>query len=130
MKMKLDIFDKIQKTIVSLLELEPTEASTELMKTSEKYLENIFIKHNIQFVYEELLKAYKYFMVLREFVEMLRIVQSNENEPLCPICLDRPVSHCINPCGHTLCQQCLKRQANNCFMCRERVETTIRLYFG
>jgi hypothetical protein len=130
MKMKLDVFDKIQKTIVGLLELEPNCATNDLMKETETYLENIFEKNNIKSAYEELVGAYRRFVVLREFVQMFRISQSNENEPLCTICLERPVTHCTNPCGHTYCENCLKRQKNTCFMCRTPVENTIRLYFG
>jgi len=130
LKMKLDVFDKIQKSIVGLLELESTSSTNELMEASEKYLGDIFEKNQIQTAYEELIAAYRKFVVLREFIMMLRVVQSNENEPLCTICLDRSVSHCINPCGHTFCEQCLKRQMNICFMCRTHVENTIRLYFS
>lgn len=130
MKVKLEVFDKIQKTIVGLLELEPNCATNDLMKETENYLENIFEKNNIKSAYEELVGAYRRFVVLREFVQMFRISQSNENEPLCTICLESPVTHCTNPCGHTYCEHCLKRQKNTCFMCRTPVENTIRLYFG
>jgi hypothetical protein len=130
LKIKLEIFDKIQKNIVSLLELEPTCATNGLMKETESYLADIFEKHQIKSAYEELIGAYRRFIVLREFVQMFRVVQSNENEPLCPICLDNAVSYCINPCGHTLCEKCMKRQTVNCFMCRTHVDSTIKLYFG
>ena len=130
MKVKLEVFDKIQKAIVGLLELEPNCATNDLMKETENYLENIFEKNKIRSSYEELVGAYRRFVVLREFVQMFRISQSNENEPLCTICLESPVTHCTNPCGHTYCEQCLRRQKNTCFMCRTPVENTIRLYFG
>ena len=130
MKIRLEIFDKIEKHIVSLLELDSTSSKEELLVASEKYLGDIFEKHKIQGVYEELVGAYRRFVVLREFVQMFRIVQSNENEPLCTICLERPITHCMNPCGHTFCEQCLKRQTSRCVMCRTRVESTTRLYFG
>ena len=130
MKMKLEVFDKIQKTIVGLLELEPTCATNGLMSETEHYLINIFEKNKIQSSYEELIATYRRFVVLREFVQMFRIVQTKENEPLCPICFEAAVTHCMNPCGHTVCEQCLKRQKNICFMCRGPIENTIRLYFG
>lgn len=130
MKVKLDVFDKIQKTIVSLLELEPTCATNGLMLETEHYLGNIFDANQIKPAYEELIAAYRRFVVLREFVQMFRIVQTKENEPLCPICFEAAVTHCMNPCGHTVCEHCLKRQKNACFMCRGPIENTIRLYFG
>jgi len=130
MKVRLEVFDKIQKNIVALLELDSTSCKEDLMVASEKYLGEIFEKHKIQTVYEELIAAYRRFVVLREFVQMLRVIQTNENEPLCTICLEQAVTHCMSPCGHTFCEQCLKRQVSNCFMCRTRVESTVRLYFG
>lgn len=130
MKMKLDVFDKIQKTIIALLELDPKSGTNGLMTETEQYLTNVFEMNKIQSSYEELIAAYRRFVVLREFVQMFRIVQTKENEPLCPICFEAAVTHCMNPCGHTVCEQCLKRQKHACFMCRGPIENTLRLYFG
>jgi len=130
MKVRLEVFDKIQKNVVALLEMDPTAATEELMASSEKYLGEIFEKNRIQPIYVELVEAYRRFVIFREFVQMLRVVQSNENEPLCTICLENMVTHCLNPCGHTYCEQCLRRQVSTCFMCRAPMTNRIKLYFG
>ena len=130
MKVRLEVFDKIQKNIVGLLELDPTAATEELMASSEKYLGDIFERNKIQPIYVELVEAYRRFVIFREFVQMMRVVQSNENEPLCTICLENMVTHCLNPCGHTYCETCLKRQVSSCFMCRAPMTSRVKLYFG
>ena len=130
MKVRLEVFDKIQKNVVALLELDPTAATEDLMQSSEKYLGDIFEKNKIQPIYVELVEAYRRFVIFREFVQMMRVVQSNENEPLCTICLENMVTHCLNPCGHTYCEQCLRRQVSSCFMCRAPMTSRIKLFFG
>lgn len=130
LKVKLDTFDRIQKNVVSLLELEPATCTEELMVSSEKYLGEIFDKHKIQPVYEELVESYRRFVIVREFVQMMRVVQTNENEPLCTICLANIVSYCLTPCGHTYCEQCLRRMPVSCFMCRTPVSNRVKLFFG
>jgi len=130
MKVKLETFDKIQKNVVNLLELDPTTSTEELMQVAEKYLGDIFENNKIRSTYVELIGAYRRFVIVREFVQMLRVVQSNENEPLCTICLANPVGYCLTPCGHTYCEQCLRRQPASCFMCRTPVGNRIKLFFG
>ena len=130
LKVKLDTFDKIQKNVVNLLELDPTTTTEELMQVAEKYLGDIFENNKIRSTYTELIGAYRRFVIVREFVQMLRVVQSNENEPLCTICLTNSVSYCLAPCGHTYCEQCLRRLPASCFMCRTPVGNRIKLFFG
>jgi hypothetical protein len=130
LKTKLEIFDGIHKNIINLLELDPTSCTEELKELSQKYMAEIFEKHRIQTTYNELIGSYQRFIVLREIISMMRVTNSNENEPLCTICLERPVSHCVVPCGHTYCETCLKRQSTSCFMCRTPVRERVRVYFG
>lgn len=130
LKVKLETFDRIQKNIVNLLEMDPAVASEELMEASEKYLGEIFERNKIQSAYEELVEAYRHFVIVREIVQMMRVVQSNENEPLCTICLANPVTYCLTPCGHTYCETCLKRMPAACFMCRTPVGNRVKLFFG
>ena len=64
----------------------------------------------------------------------------------CPICLTNPVDHFMDPCGHTICKDCLlntfKRNGNStdiyaigrgddfhCSFCREKVKSVRSLYF-
>jgi len=52
----------------------------------------------------------------------------------CPTCLTNPVNIYLNPCGHTLCDDCYNRISNDherkCFLCRTRVMNKSPLYFS
>lgn len=65
------------------------------------------------------------------------LLKSNEledeiinNETSCPICYDNKVTHCINPCGHTFCSNCVKEYGPNaeCFMCRTKIKSIIKMF--
>ena len=130
MKMKLATLDKLQGKVVALLELEPTTAYKALMEASESYIGTVFEKNQIGSSYKALIEAYRRFLTVRELVLMMRVIQSNENEPLCTICLEEPVAYCMSPCGHTYCVSCLRKQLTACFMCRAPIRDKIKLYFG
>ena len=52
----------------------------------------------------------------------------------CPTCLSKPVNIYLNPCGHTLCDDCYDRisydNERKCFLCRTRVMNKSPLYFS
>ena len=100
------------------------------MESSEAYLKTVFDKNQIGEAYGTLIEAYRRFLTVRDIVVMMRAVQSNENEPLCTICLEDPVLYCVSPCGHTYCNNCIKRQVSTCFMCRTVIKDKIRLFFS
>ena len=52
------------------------------------------------------------------------------NETSCPICYDNKVSHCINPCGHTFCGDCIKNLHGECFMCRIKIKNVIKMFIA
>ncbi len=62
------------------------------------------------------------------------IIKDNEetipNESLCSICQTDSITHCINPCGHTYCSECVSRlkEGNSCYICRKIVSSKIKLY--
>ena len=130
LKMKLEIFDKFQGKIVGLFELDGGEHYQPLMEASEAYLESIFEKNQIKAAYLGFIEAYRKFIVHRDIITMIRTVQTNENEPICTICLQEPVSFCMNPCGHTYCLSCVRRQSGNCFVCRTPVREKVKIYFS
>jgi hypothetical protein len=130
LKAKLSTLDKLQGKVVALLELDSTEAYKPLMEASESYIGSVFEKNQIGDTYKALIEAYRRFLTVREIVLMMRVIQSNENEPLCTICLDEAVTYCISPCGHTFCLNCLRKQGSACFMCRTPIRDKIKLFFG
>jgi len=130
LKTKMEIFDKFQGKIGALFDLDPTEKFFPLLEASEEYLGSIFEKNQIKETYISFIEAYRKFITLRDIVSMIRTVQSNENEPVCTICIEHPVVYCMNPCGHTYCQSCSQRQAGPCFVCRTPVRDKVKIYFN
>jgi hypothetical protein len=56
----------------------------------------------------------------------------SDNDPrrLCPICINNEVDTAVVPCGHTVCSNCiLKCDLSHCFICRNGIEKTIKLYY-
>jgi len=130
LKGKFATLDKLQGKVVALLELDPTDVYQPLMEASESYLKSIFEKNQIAESYGALIEAYRRFLTVRDIVVMMRAVISNENEPLCTICLEDPVLFCVSPCGHTYCKNCIRRQIGTCFMCRSPIKDLIKLFFS
>jgi Zinc finger, C3HC4 type (RING finger) len=50
--------------------------------------------------------------------------------PECSICLDRPKSKAMIPCGHCFCDQCSRRIESTCAICRANIEQKISLHFN
>lgn len=130
LKSKMEIFDKFQGKIGALFDLDPTEQFFPLLQASEEYLGAIFEKNQIKETYIAFIEAYRKFITLREIVQMIRTVQSNENEPVCIICIEEPIVYCMSPCGHTYCQSCSQKQAGPCFICRTPVRDKVKMFFN
>ncbi|KAJ8603272.1 hypothetical protein CTAYLR_006954 [Chrysophaeum taylorii] len=50
-----------------------------------------------------------------------------DDHTLCVVCLDRPKSTALVPCGHRTCAQCA-RKCKACPVCRTDVQQTLRVY--
>ena len=50
----------------------------------------------------------------------------------CTVCMTNNSTHALIGCGHTFCRECTERaMARNpprCFICRARVESSVRIY--
>jgi hypothetical protein len=53
---------------------------------------------------------------------------------ICPICMTNDVDTFLEPCGHTICNECISNKFCNsskfCYMCRASVRGIRRLYFS
>jgi hypothetical protein len=50
---------------------------------------------------------------------------------MCFVCLERPVTEFIDPCGHVICEQCSKRSALHvCPFCRGSVRQYRKMFLG
>tara|TARA_Y100001935_G_scaffold255246_1_gene267302 strand:- start:1930 stop:2829 length:900 start_codon:yes stop_codon:yes gene_type:complete len=78
-----------------------------------------------------------------KYIYLLRKVNKMNVTNMCVVCMDNPVSHFINPCGHTFCSKCIENHlemediTNNdsipndkkCPVCRKYVNNVNPLYF-
>jgi DNA-binding transcriptional regulator GbsR (MarR family) len=72
---------------------------------------------------------------INKFLEVIKKINSVNTTNTCPTCLSNSVSIYLNPCGHTMCDDCYERISNNnndrkCFLCRARVLSKFPLYFS
>ena len=130
LKMKVENFDKMQQKALGFVNLPQNEHSSALQDAAIAYLDTFFKEQGIETEYKNYIEAYRRFIALREMITTFRFVDNVDKEPLCSICLNDPVMFCLNPCGHTYCSSCVKRQMTNCYMCRAQIKDRVRIYFG
>lgn len=130
LKTKLDKLDRIQGKLSGLFDIDPNELYEPLMQANEEYLKKIFKDTQIEDDYKDLMVAYRRFIGMRDIVTNSRAFLQQESEPLCSICLDESVAYALNPCGHTFCQTCIRKQSGSCFICRTPIKDRLKLYFG
>ncbi len=78
-----------------------------------------------------------YIQKRKEMIKYLNVIKKLNSVNVtntCPTCLTNPVNIYLNPCGHTLCDDCYNRISNDherkCFLCRTRVMNKSPLYFS
>lgn len=131
MKVKLDKLDKLQGKLANLFEIDVNDKYEQLMEANEAYLKKVFEESQIESDYKGVIEAYRKFLSLRDVLLLTTSFKSMENQPMCSICIEEPVSYALSPCGHTFCQNCIKKHTNNaCFICRTTAKDKVRLYFG
>jgi len=131
LKVKMDKLDKIQGKLANLFEIDVNDKYEQLMTANEEYLKKVFEEAEIEKEYKAVVEAYRRFLTLRDIVLVTKTFTSSENMPLCSICVEDTVSHALTPCGHTFCQNCIRKHTSNvCFICRANVRDKIKLYFG
>ena len=89
--------------------------------------------------YEEIQNQTKQLNLLQNLVLDLKNSQSSkknaekvETEPIgkCVICLDKPFTHAVRPCGHLIaCTDCAEKLPNECPICRRTISDTLRIFF-
>lgn len=73
---------------------------------------------------------------LETVVRLKQRVQIVEKEAIiCSICVEHPIDSAYEPCGHTLCSGCVKKQEksstrpDHCWLCSKRIGQVLKLYF-
>jgi len=71
---------------------------------------------------------------INKFLETVKKINSINTTNTCPTCLSNVVSVYLNPCGHTICDDCYEKLSNNgerkCFLCRSSILSKFPLYFS
>ena len=53
-----------------------------------------------------------------------------ESDNKCVICLDKPLTIAVRPCGHMIsCLECVKKLSPKCPICRSTISDTLKIYF-
>lgn len=126
----LDLLDKLHNRIPVITSLKSNEVLPELIDTFSKYTDSIFKSTKIEENYKELVEAYKKWNVCRQIVAFQHNFKTDNNCPQCIICLTDPISTAIVPCGHTFCNNCVKKQNTTCYVCRGMIRERVKLYFS
>jgi hypothetical protein len=74
--------------------------------------------------------------LLRKITTYQQIISNqdkNESLQLCPTCQTESITHCLNPCGHCYCKDCISRinvplLTSRCYICRKTAISSIKLY--
>ena len=133
---KIDNFIKFLESLSSLDHENIKEIISNITKLATK-LSNI----------ESFKKAKKEYATERrnilKYIYFLRKVNKMNVTNMCVVCMDEPVSHFLDPCGHTFCKTCLQKSLEvesfvnenenyiykNCPVCRKYVNKARPLYF-
>jgi hypothetical protein len=130
LKMRLDKMDDIQRRVALIMELKTNKATPELVEVLEKYLKEEFSSLQIESNYKSLLHLYQKHLHLREAIQVFKTANTLNSEPICAICIMKHVGYAIVPCGHTFCEQCVRRMNYECGICRTRIKERMKIFIS
>ncbi len=126
---KIDMLDKLNSRTPMITSLSNNAVLSELIDCFSKYADEVYKSTNIEDTYKELIEAYKKWNICRQIISLQNNFKNDIHDPQCAICLTDPVSSAIVPCGHTFCNNCVKKQNTTCYICRGTIRERIKLYF-
>jgi hypothetical protein len=65
---------------------------------------------------------------LKHLSKAYNVLRTTSVSYTCPVCISNQVDSFIDPCGHCLCNKCLKN-ATHCYFCRARISRVVKLFF-
>ena len=99
------------------------------------YIPNILkIENNIAIIEKKINDFRNLFIyIINKILKTTEI--NNDNKKICPICFENEVNICLNPCGHTICSNCISKNRNllvnlKCYSCRSEIRDYIKIYFS
>lgn len=127
-------FTKLTKQIDNTLSLDINEASLEVFKAFTKYLTIFFKEQNIKEKFDNFILARKKFVTYRDLIFTCKKVIDKTDDitesPICTICIHNHVKTAFVPCGHTFCLVCANKTINECYICRTKINSRLKLYFS
>jgi len=123
------LIDKIQKSLVlSTLKLDPTK----IKKNDDTFLfvQDALFKSNEKF-YNLDNKIAKRQEKIYNFKKLINVCIEDKYKDisLCQNCLKNKINNCLNPCGHTFCNDCSKKM-ENCPNCKSSIYSKIKICFN
>lgn len=130
LKLRLEKLGKLYTQVASVLELQVSPETEDLLKGMEKYLVSAALDLNIEELYKDLLHLYGKHIALRETIQIVKLGTCLPSEPWCSICLSDTIAYAIVPCGHTYCVGCCRKMVYECGMCRTRIKERLKIYIS
>jgi len=100
----------------------------------EKHIQDICKSIEINNKIDEIKQIYiKEKTIYFQYLSIIKLLNQMNVGSTCSICLQENVDSFFNPCGHTACSTCCKKNAsskNICPLCRKAIHTINRLYFN
>jgi hypothetical protein len=126
---KIDLLDKLNSRTPMITSLANNDVLPELIDTFAKYADSVYNSTRIEDTYKELVEAYKKWNICRQIISLHNNFRNEIHDPQCAICLTDSITNAIVPCGHTFCNNCIKKQNTTCYICRGTIRERIKLFF-
>ena len=126
---------KLNVVIDFMRELDDKDCKDQLNETIisniKQYSKNMEDNCDLKEAKKEYMEARKNII---KYLDVIKKLNKLNISNTCPTCLSNPVNIYLNPCGHTLCNECYDRininQDRKCFLCRNHILNKFPLYFS
>ena len=117
------------------------ETTSNIVKNMHELSKKIVSNEKISELKKNYIEKYK---ETKKYIHLIRNINQFNICNMCPLCFENQVDHFTNPCGHTYCKDCLKKQFNkdddtiyqigrnvhaHCPVCRDVIQKLHPLYF-
>jgi hypothetical protein len=133
LKQRISNFDDLQNRLKVLTSMERREGAEYdmLVSATEAYLRFNYDLYKVDEDFRQYIGFYKQWSMLRSIVMTFRVADGSTaaNVPTCGICMEDPVSHALQTCGHTYCSNCVRQLGRQCAICRTAIGGKIKIFF-
>ena len=120
------IYDEVITHLTEFFNIDEGNCLIDILK-NKAY--NMIMNLELDKFYEERSKLLEYYKVAVPLLNQVKEEFFKDKKiETCHICYDKPVSYCIMPCGHVLCEDCRKKVIGTCYLCRTPVVKMSRIY--